>query len=199
MDEIRQQIQDSSKKIKKLGESAQAITEVTQIIQHVTRKINILALNAAIQAASAGDAGREFTIVASEVQRLAVDSSLATDKIEALIKTIQQDTAAAVSSMEKTTHEVVAGAHLTDQAGQALQSINGLSIFVAEQVGRASSKLEDKSDEMAAISLEMRSLQDITQETSRIVTETASQVEGLKAISDELSKTVRGYRVLEAE
>lgn len=195
MDEIRNTIQESSKKIKKLGESAQAITEVTGLIQDITKQINILALNAAIQAASSGESGREFTVVAQEVQRLADDSKEATQKIEELINDIQTDTAAAVASMEKTTQEVVQGARLTDSAGKALRQIDELSQFVAEQVANAAQKLEEKSAEMAAVAFDMQDLQKISEESSEIVRITADQVESLKNISEELDKAVRGYKV----
>ncbi len=195
MDEIRNNIQESSKKIKKLGESAQAITEVVNLIQAITKQINILALNAAIQAASSGTAGREFTVVAKEVQRLAYDSEEATKKIENLVKNIQIDTAHAVSSMEKTTQEVVNGANLTDRAGQALKTIDEMSEYVAVQVDMASNKLEIKSTEMATVSLELSNLQKLNQQSADYIKQTAEQVEKLKMISNELKDYVKEYRV----
>ncbi len=195
MDEIRNNIQESSKKIKKLGESAQAITEVVNLIQEITKQINILALNAAIQAASSGTAGREFTVVAKEVQRLAYDSEEATKKIENLVKNIQIDTAHAVSSMEKTTQEVVNGANLTDKAGKALKTIDDMSQYVAVQVDMASSKLEIKSTEMATVSLELSNLQKLNKQSSDYIKQTATQIEKLKGISNELKDYVKEYRV----
>lgn len=195
MDEIRHTIQESSKKIKKLGESAQAITEVTGLIQDITKQINVLALNAAIQAASSGESGREFTVVAQEVQRLAYDSETATKKIEELIGDIQSDTAAAVASMEQTTQEVVAGAKLTDNAGKALKEIESLSQEVASRVAEASSKLEEKSSEMANIALEMKDLQNITEKAAIIVKTAAEQVESLKEISSELDTSINQFKV----
>ena len=195
MDLVRQTIQESSKKIKKLGESAQAITEVTGIIQDITKQINILALNSAIQAASSGESSREFTIVAQEVQRLADDSAEATKKIEKLIFDIQADTAASISSMEKTTQEVVQGARLTDTTGSALREIDELSQLVMEQVESVAKLLEEKSSEMATIALDMQKLQEVSKETTDIVNLTATQVETLKQISDDLKETTEGYKV----
>lgn len=195
MDLVRQTIQESSKKIKKLGESAQAITEVTGIIQDITKQINILALNSAIQAASSGESSREFTIVAQEVQRLAEDSAAATKKIEKLIFDIQADTASSIASMEKTTQEVVQGAKLTDTTGSALKEIDELSQFVMEQVENVAKLLEEKSSEMASISLDMQKLQEVSKETTDIVNLTATQVETLKQISDDLKGTTEGYKV----
>lgn len=195
MNEIRHTIQESSKKIKKLGESAQSITEVTSLIKDITKQINILALNAAIQAASSGESGREFTVVAQEVQRLADDSEAATKKIEELINEIQSDTAVAIASMERTTQEVVNGAQLTEQAGVALKAINELSKNSAEQIKAASSKLEEKSSAMAAVTFEMQGLQKISQEAQKAVTATTAQVEALKSISEDLEDTFKQYKV----
>lgn len=195
MGEIRDTIQESAKKIKKLGESAQSITEVTSLIKDITKQINILALNAAIQAASSGEGGREFTIVAQEVQRLADDSEEATQKIEELISEIQSDTAIAIASMEKTTQEVVIGAKLTEEAGKSLQEINNLSKTTSEQIRGVSEKLEEKSQEMAQATFEMRELQKVSDESKEAVNTTSIQVEALRDISDELKITVERFKV----
>jgi len=110
MDTIREQIQDTSKRIKQLGESSQEIGDIVSLINDIADQTNILALNAAIQASMAGDAGRGFAVVADEVQRLAERSAAATKQIASLVKTIQTDTNEAVTSMEQTTAEVVKGA-----------------------------------------------------------------------------------------
>ncbi len=195
MNEVRNTIQESSKKIKKLGESAQSITEVTRLIKDITKQINILALNAAIQAASSGESGREFTVVAQEVQRLAYDSEEATQKIEELIKDIQEDTYMAIASMEKTTQEVVIGANLTEQTGKTLSEIRKLSESTASQIQQASSKLEEKSSEMASLTFEMQGLQEISKVAQQALDITAAQVEKLKLVSVELEETFKKYKV----
>ncbi len=195
MNEVRNTIQESSKKIKKLGESAQSITEVTRLIKDITKQINILALNAAIQAASSGESGREFTVVAQEVQRLAYDSEEATQKIEELIKDIQEDTYTAISSMEKTTQEVVIGANLTEQTGKTLSEIRKLSESTASQIQEASSKLEEKSSQMASLTFEMQGLQEISKVAQQALDITAAQVEKLKLVSMELEETFKKYKV----
>ena len=195
MDEIRYTIQESSKKIKKLGESAQSITEVTGIIQGITKQINILALNAAIQAASSGESGREFTIVAQEVQRLADDSKEATNKIESLIADIQSDTAVAIASMEKTTHEVVQGAKLTDSVGVALREIEQLAQLVAEQVTTSANIMEEKSIEMANVALEIQKVKDKSMENLEIARDVTNQNDNLKHITADLKNSISQYKV----
>lgn len=195
MNQIRDTIQDSSKKIKKSSESAQAITEVTGIIQNITKQIEILALNAAIQAASSGESGREFTVVAQSVQELASASKEATHRILELVSDVQKDIGGAVNSMEKTTQEVVVGAKLTDEAGKALNEIKELSQDVANKIEDASQKIEERSTDMANISLEMKDLQDETEKTADIVRLTSEQVDRLKTISEELENSVHGFKV----
>lgn len=195
MDEIRYTIQESSKKIKKLGESAQSITEVTGIIQGITKQINILALNAAIQAASSGESGREFTIVAQEVQRLADDSKEATNKIESLIADIQNDTAVAIASMEKTTQEVVQGAKLTDSVGVALREIEQLAQLVAEQVTTSANIMEEKSIEMANVALEIQKVKDKSMENLEIARDVTNQNDNLKHITADLKNSISQYKV----
>ena len=124
MNSIRDQIQETSKRIKRLGESSQEIGEITELISDITEQTNVLALNAAIQAASAGEAGRGFSVVAEEVQRLAERSADATRQIAALVKTIQTDTQDAVGAMERSTQGVVEGTRLSDAAGTALGEID---------------------------------------------------------------------------
>lgn len=195
MDQIRDTIQESAKKIKKSSESAQAITEVTGIIQNITKQIEILALNAAIQAASSGESGREFTVVAQAVQELALDSKEATNRILELVGDVQKDIGSAVDSMEKTTQEVVFGARLTDQAGKALKAIKVLSEDVAKKIDETSQKIEEKSSDMTNISLEMKQLQNETEKTTDIVKLTSEQVDRLKTISEELENSVHGFKV----
>ena len=134
MDSIRDQIQETSKRIKRLGESSQEIGSIVELINDIAEQTNILALNAAIQAASAGEAGRGFAVVADEVQRLAERASNATKRIETLVQTIQSDTNEAVSSMEQTTAEVVAGARLAEDAGLALGEIEKVSHDLADLI-----------------------------------------------------------------
>lgn len=194
MDQIRLNIQESSKKIKKLGESAQTITNVIDLIREITKKINILSLNAAIQAASSKSSTREFTILAQEVQDLAKDSEDATSKIEALVIEIQSDTAEAIAAMERTTQEIVEGSRMSQEAGRALEEIGRLAVDVAQQVEEASIKLEEKSAEMAMVSLSMDELRKISEKTTDSTQVYNERAEDLQSIANNISKIVGKYK-----
>lgn len=195
MTQIRTNIQESAKKIKKSSESAQAITEVIELIQNITKQIEVLSLNAAIQAAASGEGGKEFSVVAQEVKRLADDSKEATKQILHLVNDVKEDINIAVSSMEITTQQVVEGTKLTSHAGDALKKIEEISQRVGESISKASKKMEEKSLEIANISLAMSDLQSTTEKSKEIVKITAAQVESLKNISKDLNDTVKDYRV----
>ena len=162
MDTIREQIQDTSKRIKRLGESSQEIGDIVGLIDDIAEQTNILALNAAIQASMAGDAGRGFAVVADEVQRLAERSSSATKQIEALVKAIQTDTNEAVISMEQTTSEVVRGAKLSENAGVALEEIETVSQALAKLIQTISNAARQQASTAAHISKTMEVIQEIT-------------------------------------
>ena len=159
MDAIRDQIQETSKRIKRLGESSQEIGDIVELINDISDQTNILALNAAIQAAMAGEAGRGFAVVADEVQRLAERSGNATKQIEALVKTIQTDTNEAVISMEASTTDVVKGARLAEDAGEALVEIESVSKRLAELIQAISQSASQQSGAASNISDTMNVIQ----------------------------------------
>lgn len=195
MNEIRTQIQETSKRIKRLGESSQEISEIVDLISDITEQTNILALNAAIQAASAGEAGRGFTVVAEEVQRLAERSSEATKQISAIVKTIQTDTNGAVSAMEKSTEGVVEGARLSDAAGQALGEIENVTNNLARLIEGISSATEAQTQAATTVSLNMQQIQSITSQTSDGTRETANSIGQLTSLAEELRGSVAGFKL----
>jgi twitching motility protein PilJ len=166
MNEIRTQIQETSKRIKRLGESSQEIGEIVELISDITEQTNVLALNAAIQAASAGEAGRGFSVVAEEVQRLAERSGEATKQIAAIVKTIQTDTHDAVAAMEYSTQGVVEGAKLSDAAGQALNEISSVSQDLARLIEAISSDTQEQADIATKVADSMQDILRITGQTT---------------------------------
>jgi twitching motility protein PilJ len=195
MNAIRDQIQDTSKRIKRLGESSQEIGEITELISDITEQTNVLALNAAIQAASAGEAGRGFSVVAEEVQRLAERSGDATRQIAALVKTIQTDTQDAVGAMERSTQGVVEGAKLSDNAGTALSEIDQVSRRLAdliEQISTAASHEADSANEVAG---NIQHIFAVTEQTGEGTRSTAQQVRELSAMAEELRQSVSRFKI----
>jgi twitching motility protein PilJ len=195
MNAIREHIQDTSKRIKRLGESSQEIGDIVALINDIADQTNILALNAAIQASAAGEAGRGFAVVADEVQRLAERSSNATKRIETLVKTIQADTNEAVISMEKSTSEVVGGAGLAEKAGEALEEIEKVSAKLAELIDEISKSAGQVSEMASRVSSAMISINEITGQTAESSVATASAIGKLNQLAQELRQSVAGFRL----
>ncbi|HSM10229.1 MAG TPA: methyl-accepting chemotaxis protein, partial [Lysobacter sp.] len=195
MDSIRDQIQETSKRIKRLGESSQEIGSIVELINDISEQTNILALNAAIQAASAGEAGRGFAVVADEVQRLAERASNATKRIETLVQTIQSDTNEAVSSMEQTTSEVVAGARLAEDAGTALGEIEKVSSDLSGLIQGISSAAQQQSGAAANITQTMNTIQQITSQTTQGANQTAQSIGNLAQLAADLRRSVADFKL----
>ncbi len=195
MDSIREQIQETSKRIKRLGESSQEIGDIVELINDIAEQTNILALNAAIQAAMAGEAGRGFAVVADEVQRLAERSGDATKQIEALVKGIQSDTKEAVSSMESSTSGVVKGAQLAQNAGESLEQIENVSRHLADLIRNISESASQQANAANNISDTMNVIQEITTQTSAGTNETAASIGNLAELANELRRSVAGFKL----
>jgi twitching motility protein PilJ len=195
MDNIRDQIQETSKRIKRLGESSQEIGNIVELIEDIADQTNILALNAAMQAAMAGESGRGFAVVADEVQRLAERSANATKQIDALVKTIQADTNEAVNSMEASTSEVVGGAKLAEDAGEALQKIEQVSQDIATATQQIASRLRGQADSVNSINETMNVIEDITSQTTEGTEQTTQSIETLARMAEQLRQTVARFKL----
>jgi twitching motility protein PilJ len=195
MNDIRDQIQETSKRIKRLGESSQEIGEIVELISDITEQTNVLALNAAIQAASAGEAGRGFTVVAEEVQRLAERSGEATKQIAAIVRTIQTDTQDAVAAMENSTRGVVEGARLSDAAGQALDEISTVSSELTQLIETISSSAQVQAEQATRVAHGMQSILRITEQTTVGTKQTAVSIGQLADLAAELKGSVAGFKV----
>ncbi|WP_366918259.1 methyl-accepting chemotaxis protein [Accumulibacter sp.] len=195
MNKIREQIQETSKRIKRLGESSQEIGEIVELISDITEQTNVLALNAAIQAASAGEAGRGFTVVAEEVQRLAERSAEATKQIGAIVRTIQTDTQDTVSAMEESTRGVVEGARLSDAAGQALAEIGEVSRELTALIENIAGTTRLAADSATKVARKMQEILLVTGQTTAGTQKTATAIGELAGLATELKGSVAGFKV----
>jgi twitching motility protein PilJ len=195
MNSIRDHIQETSKRIKRLGESSQEIGEITELISDITEQTNVLALNAAIQAASAGEAGRGFSVVAEEVQRLAERSGDATRQIAALVKTIQTDTQDAVGAMERSTQGVVEGTRLSDAAGSALGEIDRVSHQLADLIGQISTQALREAESANVVAANIQHIFAVTEQTGEGTRSTAEMVRELSRNAEELKQSVARFKI----
>ena len=193
MNTIRETIQDTSKRIKRLGESSQEIGNIVELIEEIAEQTNILALNASIEASRAGEASRGFAVVADEVQKLAERSAGATKKIEVLVSTIQSDTNEAVMSMERSTTDVVGGALLAENAGAALEEIEQVSHQIASLVHNISSSSKEQTSVAGAITKNMHVLREISTKTTESTTATSSAISKLSELASQLRRSVAGF------
>lgn len=195
MNAIRETIQDTSKRIKRLGESSQEIGNIVELINDIADQTNILALNASIQASMAGEAGRGFAVVADEVQRLAERSTNATRQIEVLVRTIQADTNEAIVSMDRSTTDVVGGALLAENAGAALEEIQQVSSQIASLVQNISSSAREQAGAANAVIRIVDVLQQINAQTASGTNATTDSISKLAALATQLRRSAAGFRL----
>jgi twitching motility protein PilJ len=195
MQRIRASVQATAKKIKSLGDRSLEISEIINVINDITEQTNLLALNAAIEAARAGEAGRGFAVVADEVRKLAEHSRTATKDIAALIKAIQAETNEAVVVMEEGTKEVEIGARLADQAGKALEAISSVVRQSAELVQEISLASKQQVRGTEGVANAMQIISNITRQTSQGARQTARTVENMVKLSEQLNEALSQFRV----
>jgi twitching motility protein PilJ len=193
MNTIRETIQDTSKRIKRLGESSQEIGNIVELIEEIAEQTNILALNASIEASRAGEASRGFAVVADEVQKLAERSAGATKKIEVLVSTIQSDTNEAVMSMERSTTDVVGGALLAENAGAALDEIEQVSHQIASLVHNISGSSKEQTSVASAITKNMHVLREISSKATESTAATSTAISKLSELASQLRRSVSGF------
>ncbi len=197
METIREQIQETSKRIKRLGESSQEIGNIVELINDIAEQTNILALNASLQAAMAGESGRAFSVVAGEVQQLAERSASATRDIETLVRTIQADTQEAVISMEQSTEEVVAGTRLAKDAGKYLEDIDRVAQHLAELIKNISNDARRHAESASDVSAGMNEIQTLSLLTSESLDKVTEAIGHLAESVNTLKRSVAGFKLPE--
>lgn len=195
MEEIRVHIQDTAKRIKRLGESAQEISEIVALISDITEQTNVLALNAALQASAAGEAGRGFNIIAQDVQRLAERSTEASKQISRLIKMIQNDTYDAIVAMERSTLEVAKGTQRSHAAGRALEEIETVSKQLAQQVTHIYDTTHAQTQAANTVVENMEKILLITQQTTDGSLATTAAINQITGYAAELKSSVSSFKV----
>jgi methyl-accepting chemotaxis protein len=195
MNRIRERVQETGQRTKRLGERSQEIGEAVTLIDEIADRTSILALNASIQAAAAGDAGRGFTVVAEEIQRLAEQSADATKRIALLVKAIQSETGETVVSMDEATREVVDGSALADQAGRALAEIESVSDQLAAIVGSISEAAGDQARQTTELARSIGEISVVTNQNALGATESADEMGALVRSADRLRESVSAFRL----
>lgn len=195
MQQLREQIQETAKRIKRLSESSLEIGDITDLISDITEQTHVLALNAAIQAASAGEAGRGFAVVAEEVQRLAERCGDAVRQISTLVKTVQADAQEAVSAMERSTQGVIEGTRLSDAAGHALADIRRISHHLAELISAISASAVEQATLADGVARNIDSILTVTEHTRHGTQQTASSVQELSELASELERAIARFRI----
>ena len=192
---LRDHVHETSKRIKRLGESSQEIGEITALISEITGQTNLLAVNAAIQAASAGEAGRGFSVVAEEVGQLAERCANAARQIRSLVLAIQTDAQNAIGAMDRSAQGVVEGTRLSDRAGLALKDINQLSEDVSARIEQIATVASKEADSANAVANSMQGIVSLIEQTSHGTQLNADKVRGLRSAADDLRESVTRFNV----
>jgi methyl-accepting chemotaxis protein len=195
MNKIAEVVKRSAATVQKLGQSSEQIGEIIQVIDDIADQTNLLALNAAIEAARAGEQGRGFAVVADEVRKLAERTTKATKEIASMIKEIQKDTTGAVSSMEEGTLEVERGKHLADKAGKSLDEIIDGTVKVADIVSQVAAASEEQSSAAEQISKNIEAISSVTQQSAAGVQEIAKAAEDLNRLTNDLESLVAKFKI----
>ncbi len=193
MRNISEVVNSSADKVKVLGSSSEKIGEIINVIDEIADQTNLLALNAAIEAARAGEQGRGFAVVADEVRKLAERTSKATKEISTMVKQIQLDTMDAVASMDRGTEEVAKGITLAEKAGEMLRGIVGNAEAVAEMVSQIAAASEQQASTSEEISRNVEGISSVTNENANAVQQIARTAEDLNKMTENLQAVLEKF------
>ncbi len=195
MRDIANVVKTSAENIEKLGESSTQIGEIISVIDDIADQTNLLALNAAIEAARAGEQGRGFAVVADEVRKLAERTSEATKQIAVMIKGIQHETAEAVKAMTKGNEEVSSGIDFADKAGDSLEEILSSTTEVMNMVNQIAAASEEQSATSEQISKNVNSISKVTSESASRIEKVAKSAEDLSKLTNDLFSLMNHFKI----
>jgi methyl-accepting chemotaxis protein len=195
MNSIAQTVLGSASSIEALGENSEKIGEIVKVISDIASQTNLLALNAAIEAARAGEQGRGFAVVADEVRKLAEKTTHATKQIVDMINSIQEDTHKAVDSMRAGTQEVEKGVEMANQAGESLRQIVEATQSVTDMVQQIAAAAEEQTSTGSEISSNIQSVAELTQQTAKGSQESSDATISLHSLSKDLQLLVSEFKL----
>ena len=195
MQQVSEAVVEAANIITTLGQSSDQIGEIVRVIEDIADQTNLLALNAAIEAARAGEQGRGFAVVADEVRKLAERTTKATKEIGDMIRQIQQDTKSAVSSMDQGTNQVGQGVELANKTGEALSNIHSMISSTAGMIQQIASAAEEQSHATRQIASDLEAMTQTTRQTSSGIAESAQACHELSTLAGDLQKTVSSFKV----
>jgi len=195
MRDIAKVVRNSAENIEKLGESSKQIGEIISVIDDIADQTNLLALNAAIEAARAGEQGRGFAVVADEVRKLAERTTEATKQIANMIKGIQSETQEAVVAMNKGTEEVQSGIELADKAGESLQQILASTRDLMDMINQIAAASEEQSSTSEQISKNVVSISKVTAESAHRIEDVAHTADELAKMTEQLSMLMKQFKI----
>ena len=192
---VRRQVQETAKRVKRLGERSQEIGQIVALVEDLSDRTSLLALNATLQAAAAGPAGAAFASVAEEVERLAERSNTLTRQIATLTHMINSETTEVVASMEDTVHEVVVGCALADKAGQALFALEATSSKLSELLRSITDAAKFQAKSFEDISNSMSSISEVTEMVENASIRAAESIRNLVRLSERLQESVSPFKL----
>jgi len=195
MQQVSQAVTEAANIIAALGRSSDQIGEIVRVIEDIADQTNLLALNAAIEAARAGEQGRGFAVVADEVRKLAERTTKATKEIGDMIRQIQKDTKSAVSSMEQGTSQVCYGVELANKTGDALANIHSMISATAGKIQEITHATEEQSTATQQMASDLEAMNETTRQTARGVFQSAKACQDLCVLAGDLQKLVGSFKV----
>ena len=191
----RDTIRETEKRIKRLGERSQEISGVVNLINTIAERTHILALNASMHAASAGEAGRGFAVVADEVQRLAENAREATSQIATLVSSIQVETADTASAMNQAISQVVEGSRLAEQAGEQMRKTQQTTADLVSSVQQIAVRSQEQARVSNALLERARQIQSSTVQTGQRLVEQSQYTNNLVDFAGSLLTSVRVFKL----